>query len=887
MKSIFTTTVGAFIGLLAMAVPVTFRVDMSQVQVSPNGVHIAGAFQGWNPSATAMTLQGSGIYAVTLEIAPGTYAYKFINGNAWGTDEAVPQACGVDNGFGGFNRTVTVGAGSLVLDPVCFSSCAACVQQVFVDVTFRVNMAEQTVSPSGVHIAGSFQGWNPGGTSLSDTDADGVYEVTASILSGTTIQYKFINGNDWPQSETVPGACGVNDGFGGFNRSLQIGTSALMLDAVCFGACANCELPPGLFPITFSVDMSNETVSADGVHLAGDFQGWDPASTPMTDMGNGVYSVTVQIPEGTWTYAFINGNTFGGQEVVPAACGAANLNGGFDRAVQVVDAAITLPAVCFSSCEACVIVDPVLVSVTFQVNMSNETVSPDGVHIAGSFQGWNSNATPMTDEGNGIWSYTTELVEGTSVSYKFLNGNTWGTDESVPQACSTGGNRTLNVPGLATTLDVVCFGSCTNCDVVPQTVMVLFQVDMSSVSVSPQGVHVAGNFQGWNPNGSVMTSLGGSIYEILYPVEANTTIQFKFINGSEWSGSETVPSECGVSDGFGAFNRTIEVGTENVAFGPVCFSGCSACVPEVPVLVTFQVNMSNEAVGAEGVYVVGDFNNWDPTATMMSQFQPGLYQAVGVVNSGQTIEYKFLNGPDFTLEETVPGDCGVDNGFGGFNRSFTAGTESVTIPIVCFGECADCTGSGNVSVTFQVDMSQQTVSSNGVHIAGSFNNFSPAATPMTLSAPGIYSVTVSVDPNVQFFYKFINGNDFTGVESVPFACGVDDGFGGFNRTYTSTSSSVTLNEVCFGDCVDCIVGVDELAGSAPVLFPNPADGYLRIRPNAAGTAVACVFDSSGREVARIPGFGTSERMVEVSGWEAGIYLVRFEGTLHALRLVVK
>jgi TctA family transporter len=38
-----------------------------------------------------------------------------------------------------------------------------------------------------------------------------------------------------------------------------------------------------------------------------------------------------------------------------------------------------------------------LVPVTFQVDMSNELVSPEGVYVAGSFQGWDAGATPLSD----------------------------------------------------------------------------------------------------------------------------------------------------------------------------------------------------------------------------------------------------------------------------------------------------------------------------------------------------------------------------------------------------------------------------------------------------------------------------------------------------------
>lgn len=47
------------------------------------------------------------------------------------------------------------------------------------NVTFQVNMSEQTVSASGVHIAGSFQGWNPSSTQMTDADNDGIYTYTA------------------------------------------------------------------------------------------------------------------------------------------------------------------------------------------------------------------------------------------------------------------------------------------------------------------------------------------------------------------------------------------------------------------------------------------------------------------------------------------------------------------------------------------------------------------------------------------------------------------------------------------------------------------------------------------------------------------------------------
>ncbi|MDP2187796.1 MAG: T9SS type A sorting domain-containing protein [Sphingobacteriaceae bacterium] len=107
------------------------------------------------------------------------------------------------------------------------------------------------------------------------------------------------------------------------------------------------------------------------------------------------------------------------------------------------------------------------VSVTFRVDMSRETVSANGVHIAGSFQGWSPNTTPMVSQGNGIYTYTAMLDRNATYEYKFINGNQWGPgfDESVPAACAQNGNRFVVVDTSTITIPIVCFGRCEACGV--------------------------------------------------------------------------------------------------------------------------------------------------------------------------------------------------------------------------------------------------------------------------------------------------------------------------------------------------------------------------------------------------------------------------------------
>ena len=44
------------------------------------------------------------------------------------------------------------------------------------------------------------------------------------------------------------------------------------------------------------------------------------------------------------------------------------------------------------------------VNVTLNVDMENVTVSDDGVHVAGSFQGWDAAATALTDDDGDGWA---------------------------------------------------------------------------------------------------------------------------------------------------------------------------------------------------------------------------------------------------------------------------------------------------------------------------------------------------------------------------------------------------------------------------------------------------------------------------------------------------
>ncbi len=119
------------------------------------------------------------------------------------------------------------------------------------------------------------------------------------------------------------------------------------------------------------------------------------------------------------------------------------------------------------------------VEVTFQVDMSGQVVSPNGVHLAGSFSdvngdgvidndlpNWNPGGIALSDGGNGIWSVTIGLVAGL-YEYKFVNGNDWSNPEffSADLFCADwlNGNRIVTVGNVDFTIPLVCWNECLAC----------------------------------------------------------------------------------------------------------------------------------------------------------------------------------------------------------------------------------------------------------------------------------------------------------------------------------------------------------------------------------------------------------------------------------------
>ncbi|CAJ1400299.1 unnamed protein product [Effrenium voratum] len=126
----------------------------------------------------------------------------------------------------------------------------------------------------------------------------------------------------------------------------QIGVEWICMNSEpCFMeiASATQTTTPLSFPVTLRLGMTDQVAS--GVYVAGSFQGWDPAATPLAESENG-YEVTLHLSPGLYEYKFVTGASWDGAEQVPAECAREEFS---NRFFEVVNAPLAIET-CFGSC---------------------------------------------------------------------------------------------------------------------------------------------------------------------------------------------------------------------------------------------------------------------------------------------------------------------------------------------------------------------------------------------------------------------------------------------------------------------------------------------------------------------------------------------------------
>ena len=563
------------------------------------------------------------------------------------------------------------------------------------------------------------------------------------------------SGSWWSNSEAdvTTRSCYFNDEYvfnadGSFTNDLGAET---WIESWQGGGSDACGVPvaphDGLNPATWSYDGSSITLDGTGAYLGlskvyngGELESPDNAPVSITyditfSDNDETMNLSIFVGPAWWSFKLVTSASIPEDPCADISCGPGE------------------------TCVDGVCVELQDVNVTFNLDMSSVTTSPDGAFLAGGGTFGNPGDYPMIDDdGDDIWTITVTLPENSATDYSFTNGNcpSWSCKENISgQDCAVPpwSDRHIEV-GTEDVIVNACFalcgdGSCDELEELP-TVDVTFQVNMSMEAVNPEGVYVAGG--GLGEEGYIMEdSDGDNIYTVVIPLLPDNTYQYKFRNspgdgnyGGVW---EVVPEECSVGE---FLDRWVDVGSEDLVIDPVDFGSCftdpcidvfcwpgqmcvdgdcvldpcyditcdaglecvdGACVEDLTHSVYFSIDLNNSVYpnsDYESVVINGDWNNWAGWGVTLADADgDGVYTGFleGLADS-TTVEYVIActgeadsnSGWGVPFNPPLGSECDFNPGDEYANYGFTIDGADVNA-VYCAGSCEEtCALSNDISL---------------------------------------------------------------------------------------------------------------------------------------------------------------------------------------------
>ncbi len=621
--------------------------------------------------------------------------------------------------------------------------------------------------------------------------------------------------------------------------------------------------------VTFNVNMSQQDVGEEGPTLwIGNFYP-EPGFIMTDEDGDGIWSYSIALDPGTYTYKYRNGwwtdwNTGSGWEEVPAECEVGQWG---DREVIVEsNQNLVLDTVCFSSCsEECF--EVVYSNVTFQVDMSQQNLSDsDVVYLQGTFNGWCGHCNPMSDvNGDDIWELTLELPIGEN-EYLFTTDGWDGLQGGAPigSGCDwlpddSYGNYGFILEEEDLLLTPYCFGTCWDTCQPPADVDVTFNVDMSGMEVSDDGVYMIGNYQLFPWSLSLMPtemtdSDGDNIYSATVTLQSSQLVEYKFVNGIEIESNGGIgdcgnnpDSECS-SPGSDCNNREFQIPDcqllENgdCVLDPVTvetsnYNSCNTIYANVNFSIDFNgtgfPNADYDQCGLNGSWnAEGD--QWLGWGLLLSDDdQDGIF--TGTVENLIEGSYEFVifcSGPadgwsgwGEIINAPLGENCDFDPSDEWGNYGFTVIDSDIDVAY-CAASCEEtCSGSsdggddGGTSSEYNVTFELEGLDDCGfISVTGNFDNWSgwgaTTDTDMQITLPdGEYEFTVlCVDTSINEWWNDIWGSSTQYSAPLGSECDAipDDEYP--NYGFTVGGSDVIVS-YCAGTCDENCNGGDD--GGAP------------------------------------------------------------------------
>ncbi|HCC64186.1 MAG TPA: hypothetical protein DEP62_03135 [Flavobacteriales bacterium] len=475
-------------------------------------------------------------------------------------------------------------------------------------------------------------------------------------------------------------------------------------------------------------------------------------------------------------------------------------------------------------------------TVTFNLNMSNETVSDGGVYLGGGVIG-GPTAHEMTDpDGDGIYSVSISLANGTTGNYTFLNGNCpdWSCKENIAGLpCADPGNYNDRIlPDINGDVTIsTCFAQCSedgSCSAPPALSNVTFQVDMGQYAGTFGTVNLNGGFNGWCGSCAEMTDDDGdNIYEIT--VEGlSGSIEYKFtLDG--WTAQEEFAGGEPCTLTTGEFTNRFYAVDGDVTLDAVCWNMCTLCNAEpVPGCTDATAcNYNADATEDDGSCVYGEGPNAGFTV-MDALCHDGMGS---VMLDSATVD---IAGATFSV-----GGMAIENGM----MEIAAGTHMLVATGAdgCSNETEFTVNAPEELVIEVTLVSQDSGAGDGqasAEVSGGTPDYVVVWTNMT-------GIEVSPDSLASGLYTAI-ATDANGC---------------------TASASLTMT----------VDGIEDVLSLEGAVFPVPVVDQLNIRlaTPLLGDATVDVRDMQGRLVATLAMRTAQQHIViDAASWEAGVYSVQ-------------
>ncbi|MDP8209858.1 MAG: lamin tail domain-containing protein, partial [Candidatus Stygibacter australis] len=464
-------------------VNITFAVDMQYQEVAPEGVHIAGGFQGWDPAATELLdADLDMIYTITLPLMSGDYhEFKYVNGNAWGGDEAN-------------NRNITVPDADSVLTTVLFNDWFPVIDGVFFS----------------EYIEGS-----------SNNKALEIYNGSDAAVDLDNFRIaQAVNGGGWAYWHIFPAG-----------SILEAGDVWVILNDATDPALYLPENADEVLGYPSVVHHNGD--DARGLEYSLDGVNWaliDLIGDPDNDPGNGWDVAGVAV--GTQNHTLVRKGfvTVGNTDWLAAAGTTA------EDGEWIVYDQDTFEYLGYHG-EAPEMEVIFNVNMSYQIMLGNFVVGENFVDIGGNFNEWG--AVPIVGEDldeDGIYTMTTMLPLGYGCEFKFRIDGNWDLAEFPG-----GDNRTYTVIDGVNILDL-WFSDEEIPEFTTQDVTVTFSLNMEYVDpvLYAGGISIQGSVVplGWDPGVNLLTPMRESYtIDILFPAGSIYNVEYKFAmsaDGVEW-----------------------------------------------------------------------------------------------------------------------------------------------------------------------------------------------------------------------------------------------------------------------------------------------------------------------------------------------------------------